>query len=327
MTFARPELLVLLLLAPGAVALFARADRKRREALALFLGNGSAGRAGGGRVSAALLVATLAFLVIALAGPRAGTVLAETRTGGLDLVVAVDVSASMDALDVPPSRLERARFAVARLAEARRSDRLALVVFAGDAALLSPLTRDAGAFRLYLDAVGPDVVGSEGSEPARALEVAAGAFDQGQSDRPRAILLVTDGENPNVEGRDEAAELTANALRRDGMEILALAVGTAEGSTIPLDGDRVKHDGFGEIVRTRLDADALRAIGGEHVFELSDTDGLDGRLDAIAGGGATIERVPTAAERYQWPLGMALALLALERLRRSSDRAIKQSGD
>jgi Ca-activated chloride channel family protein len=316
-TFARPELLLMLVvLVPGAIALFARAARQRREALSLFLGNGRPSVVVGSSARTALLTLALALVVVALAGPRVGTDIAETRAGGLDLVVALDVSASMAARDVPPDRLERARFAVARMAEARPTDRLALVVFAGEAALLSPLTRDGGAFRLFLDAAGPDIVGSAGSEPARALEVAASAFDPGESTRPRAILLVTDGENPNVEDRDQDAELVSNALRREGIAVLALGVGTAEGGTIPLPGGRIKRDGAGAVVNTRLDRSALGRLAGEDVFDVSaeSAQALARRLDDIAGAGGSIERVPTVAERYQWPLAVALAGLILERL-------------
>jgi Ca-activated chloride channel family protein len=130
------------------------------------------------------------------------------------------------------------------------------------------------------------------------------------------VLLVSDGENPNIEGDDPQAAGMAEDLRRAGVEVLALGVGSAEGGTIPLPGGRVKRDDDGEVVVTRLDPSALGNIAGDDVFDL-ERDAivqLDGRLDEIAGAGTSIERVPTAAERYQWPLAIALLLLVFDRI-------------
>jgi Ca-activated chloride channel family protein len=316
-SFARPEVLVLLAFVPVAVALFVRASRKRAAALRLFLGAAHTGTAPTRwGIRAALQCAALALVVVALAGPLVGTTLTESRSAGVDLVVALDVSASMNARDIAPSRLERARFLLARLAEQRSSDRLALVVFSADAALLSPLTRDAAAFRMYLDAVGPEIVGTAGSEPSRALSVAASAFDVADAGRPRAILIVSDGENPNAGPQGDGAAELADDLRRAGVDILALAVGGQTGSTIPLPNDRVLRDRDGEVVRTALDADALAALAERDVY-LADEDPLPAivdRLDELAGAGASLERVPAAAERYQWPLALAIALLVFDRV-------------
>jgi Ca-activated chloride channel family protein len=312
LSFARPWALALLALAPVAAWLFARAARKRREALRLFLGVPPKGRAEGRRTARAFLQAlALALMVVALAGPRVGTTLQETRRGGLDLVVALDVSASMDARDVAPSRLERARFVLERLAEARAGDRLALVAFAGDAAILSPLTSDAAAFTLFLDAAGPAVVGTPGSDLARGLGVAAAAFEAEDAGRPRAVLLVTDGED-----HEGAAAEAADALRRTGAEVLALAVGTRDGGPIPLPNGRTKRDAQGRIVITRLDPETLRGITGDVVeIEGDPVAALDARLDRLAeGAGAARVRVPAAAERFQWPLALALFFLVAERI-------------
>jgi Ca-activated chloride channel family protein len=238
------------------------------------------------------------------------------RSTGVDLVVALDVSASMYARDVPPSRLERARFLLRRLAERRRNERLALVVFAADAALLSPLTRDAAAFRMYLDAVGPEIVGTAGSDPSRALEVAASAFDPDDAGRPRAILLATDGENPNAgEAGDGSAEV-ADEARAAGIAVLALAVGTQAGGTIPLPNDRLLVDRDGEVVQTTLDADALRRIAGGDVFVAGSDPlpALEARLDELAGDGASADRIPAAAQRFQWPLAAAILMFIADRL-------------
>ena len=314
LSFARPWVLALLALAPVAAWLFARAARKRREALRLFLGAPPRGRAEGRRTARAALEALgLALIVVALAGPRVGTALQETSRGGLDLVVALDVSASMEARDVAPSRLERARFTLTRLAEARAGGGLALVAFAGDATILCPLTSDASAFTLFLDAAGPSVVGTPGLDLARGLGVAAAAFETDEAQgRPRAVLLVTDGED-----HEGAAAEAADALRRTGAEVLALAVGAGDGATIPLPNGRTRRDAQGDVVVTRLDPATLRGVAGGDVVEIEGDPvaALDARLDRLAqSAGSSRVRVPAAAERYQWPLALALFLLVTERI-------------
>jgi hypothetical protein len=177
---------------------------------------------------------------------------------------------------------------------------------------------------MYLDAVGPDIVGTAGSDPARALSVAAWAFDTrdapsswaGAGGRPRAVLLVSDGENPNAGESGDGAAGVADELRDAGITVLALAVGTEQGGTIPLPNGRVQRDRAGEVIRTRLDVDALTKIAGADVMLAADDPlpMLNQRLDELAGRGGSIERVPAAAERYQWPLGWALLLLVADRL-------------
>jgi len=317
LSFARPWALALLALAPVAAWLFVRAARKRRAALALFLGRAPERRApergARRRLSAGLQTAALALLIVALAGPRLGTALRETTRGGIDLVVALDVSTSMLARDVAPNRLERARFVLRRLAARRVGDRIALVAFAGDGTILCPLTTDASALDLFLDAAAPSVVSTPGSDLARGLAMAAAAFDPEATDgRPRAVLLVTDGED-HEGGAAEAAE----ELRGLGVETLALAVGTTEGATIPTPDGSTRRDRQGREVVTRLDPDALRGVAGDDVVGIDGDPvaALDAQLGRLAAGaGQTHVRVPAAAERYQWPLGLALFLLIAERL-------------
>ncbi len=326
MSFARPEALWLLLLVPAAAGLYAYAARRRREALALFFGGRAASEAARAervarvrRWRAALVTAALAALVVALAGPRYGTAVREARHESLDLVVALDVSASMLTEDVAPNRLARARLALARLAEARRGDRLGLVVFAGDAFLQCPLTSDRSAFRLFLDAADPSLLATPGSDFARALFVARQAFtDEGdRAPRPRAVLVVSDGENHEA-GLDDAVD----ALRDDGVALLAAGVGTEAGGPVPIyrDGRRVgvKREG-GEAVISTLQEGVLRQIAGDAglVFlggASDDVAALSAQLDRLDRTVVGTERFEASAERYQWPLGLALLLLLAERV-------------
>ena len=327
MSFRSPlALLLAAALVPAALALFAYAARRRAEALALFLGARS-GQTGLGslarqrRVRAALLVGALALVGVALAGPRVGTALRESRQESLDLLIALDVSDSMRAEDVAPSRLDRAKLEIERIVDARRGDRVGLVVFAGEAFLQCPLTTDRGALRLFLSAADPEQVAVQGTDFARALAVADAAFnaasDGDAQARPRALLVVSDGEN-HESGLGDAAD----ALRSDGVEVLALGVGTDEGGAVPevYRGRTrgVKYDRNGQPVVSRFEPGALRDLAGRdglfRVERRPAADDVNAALDRMDRAVVAQDEFAASAERFQWPLALALLLLLAERL-------------
>ena len=328
MSFRSPLVLALLVaLVPAALAAFAYAAQRRGAALELFLGSG-AGRetrrlatlTRQRRVRAALLVGALACLGVALAGPRIGTALREARQESLDLLIALDVSDSMRAEDVAPSRLQRAKLEIERIVEERRGDRVGLVIFAGEAFLQCPLTTDRSALRLFLDAAEPEQIAVQGTDFARALEVADQAFNASAETtvRPRALLVVSDGED-----HEGGLGSEADALREAGVTVLALGVGTDEGSEIPnvrrgrVTG--VRRDRSGQPVVSRYEPGALRDLagrsglyrigrGGSAAAQINDDlDGLDRAVLAD-------DQFAATAERFQWPLALALLLLLVERI-------------
>ena len=328
MSFRSPlTLLLVAALVPAAWALFRLAARKRTEALRLFLGSavtdgaGLARLARQRRVRGALLLGALACLGVALAGPRLGVAVREARQESLDLLIALDVSDSMLAEDVAPSRLERAKLEVERVLEGRRGDRVGLVVFAGEAFLQAPLTTDLGAVRLFLGAAEPDQIPLQGTDFARALAVADRAFDAasegGSLARPRALLVVSDGED-HEGGLADAAD----ALREEGVEILALGVGTEEGAPVP-DVRRgrvvgVRRDRSGATVTTRFEPGALRDLAGRSgLYRIGRTGGAAPQINAVLDGldRAVLDAsdVSAEAERFQWPLALGVLLLLLER--------------
>ena len=327
MLFRSPETLWLLLLIPAAVALYLYAARRRTEALRLFFGERpvaeqeyAARVARRRRWSGFLVILGAAFLIVALAGPLYGTTVREANQESLDLIVALDVSASMLVEDVSPSRLERARLAISQLIDERRGDRIGLVIFAGDAFLQCPLTTDRSAFRLFLDAAGPDLVATPGTDFGNALQTAHGALaDDGEAGppRPRAVLVISDGEDH--EGRLHDA---ANVLRDDGVILLAAGVGSEDGAPIPIyrRGQRVgfKMDSNGEQVISRLEEGALLEIAGrDGLVRLGAGAGLSeisARLDRLDRTVLAAERFEASADRFQWPLALGLLALILERL-------------
>lgn len=328
MSFRSPlALLLAAALVPAVWAAFAYAARRRTEALRLFLGEraGSAAPAALVRqrqIRAGLLVGAVAMLAVALAGPRLGTALRESRQESLDLLIALDVSDSMLAEDVAPSRLERAKLEIERIVEARRGDRVGLVVFAGEAFLQCPLTTDRGALRLFLDTADPEQVAVQGTDFARALDVADAAFnaasDGDGQQRPRALLVVSDGENhePGLSG-------AADDLRADGVEVLALGVGTDEGAPVPdvRRGQRVgdrRDRRTGQPVVTQFEEGALRDLAGRsglfRVGRRPAAGAVNAALDDLDRAVVAQDEFAASAERFQWPLALAVLLLLAERI-------------
>ncbi|MCB9781036.1 MAG: VWA domain-containing protein [Alphaproteobacteria bacterium] len=322
-SWGRPQALIWLWgLAPLALfALWALRSRRRALDRLALAGVHVASRALGvarGRVGLSLV--GLALCLLALAQPRYGYQWRELQQEGRALVVILDVSRSMDAQDVSPSRMERARRELIDLAERLRGDKIGLVLAAGGAYPRMPLTLDYDAFVQIVRDSDSGTLRAQGSDLGRAIEVAQKTLGPaGEADR--AILIVSDGED-HV-GKARAA---AQAAADDGVRIYALGVGTTEGAPIPeptLPGGRgggFKKDAGGSVVLTRLDRDLLAdlaRIGGggyaDSVAGTSDTQALytDGILGALQAAVQGTRREKVWTERYQWPLGLGLLLLAI----------------
>ena len=198
---------------------------------------------------------------------------------------------------------------------------MGLVVFAGEAFLQCPLTTDRGALRLFLGAADPEMVGVQGTDFASALRVADRAFDaaaEGAQARPRALLVVSDGEDH--EGGLGGA---ADALRDDGVTILALGVGTEAGAPVPevRRGRRAgtRRDRSGGEVVSRYEPGALRDLAGRADVVRVGRGGaaaaeVNGALDGLDRAVLTQDEVAASAERFQWPLAVGLLLLLAERI-------------
>lgn len=256
-------------------------------------------------------------LVIAILRPRWGYDWRESKRRGVDIVVAVDVSESMLATDVPPNRLERARREIQDLVGQLQGDRVALVAFSGAAFLEAPLTFDYSAFRSFLPLLTPDLIPVPGtnveaavSEGIRAL-IQPTAEGQSAPKRERALILITDGEE--FEGdMGNVRHLAAD----NGVRVYILGVGTEAGSPIPVKGG-YKKDRGGNIVITRLRPDLLQALavetGGVFVQSVpseQDTDAIyrNGLKRALPGGEFGSGREKRWNEYFQAPLLVAALL-------------------
>lgn len=314
----RPSFLAALALVPVALAGVVWSLRRRRRALDRFAEQDVRHRtqqlpAGRPWVRGLLLVTGLAGLILAAAGPQWGTAPAEAVPAGQEVVFAVDVSRSMLARDVAPDRLARARLVVRQLLARLPSAEAGLVVFAGEASLAVPLTRDTGAVELYLSSAAPDWISDPSTDLGRAIQVALGAF--GPERAPgRAIVLLSDGED-----HGELLEPALEAAAERGIQVEAVGVGTTAGSRIPLPGGEWVTDG-GEPVVTRLEPEALEQAAGATggVFATADNEGslarLAGRLSRLDTGGEAGPAEERRADRYRWPLAVAILALAAEAL-------------
>jgi Ca-activated chloride channel family protein len=277
-------LAVVALLAAGGVRALLRRRRALREACGALAGR-VAPEANLSRPAARLSLGLggLALLALALAQPQCGTRTELAKRWGGDVVVVLDVSRSMEARDVRPSRLERARMEIGALIDRLKGDRIGVVVFAGEAFVQCPLTTDYDAARLFLRAVGPDAVPQQGTAVANALLAAKELLEGAErAARGKVVVLVSDGEDHDGQVLDAASALAAAGIR-----VHVLAVGTPDGAPIPILDPRGevtawRKDRRGNPISTRLDESTLRLVadrGGGRLFRV----GEPGRgLDALA---------------------------------------------
>ena len=273
---------------------------------------------------AALLLPAAALLGVAAAGPRWG-VAADPGAARGDVVLVLDASNSMLAEDVRPNRLAREREAARALVARLAGSRVGLVAFGGSGHVLSPLTGDASALHLYLDALSPEIVNQSGTSLYSALRQALALLGPAGADggAPGSIILVTDGEALDP---PRLVDLSLQDAAENGVPIHTVGVGTAAGAPVPdhdeITGQRIgfKREPDGRQAVSRLDAATLqriaRATGGTYTLAGADPRGLAEVAAAAARGGRAArgrgESLPD--NRYEWFLGFALALIAADAL-------------
>ncbi|MEQ8820060.1 MAG: VWA domain-containing protein [Sumerlaeia bacterium] len=333
MSFLYPDLLFLLLGLPVFGILWYLAQAHRRRRLKRFAdpstwGVLAPGVSGTKRSwKSGLLLAALALSIVAASRPLLGTRERDVQARGLDIVLAIDVSRSMLAEDVPETATGGGAADTTRLAQAKRTlrqllaafpgQRFSVLPFAGDAFVRTPLTSDYGiALRTLMD-LDPGVIQSQGTDIGRAIQVATQAFKEGGAGS-HVLVLVTDGED-HGENALEQAQLAAEA----GVRIYTLGIGSAEGGTIEI----VERDPRGAVARetrvqTRLDVETLAAVaeatGGATFVAPSgkslDVRALIGELEELQTAEYSEARRVIREERFQWPLALAIALLLVEGL-------------
>lgn len=323
MTFAYPIVLALLLPALSlAVWAMRRHDRARSVRLQSFGQPALLARASTlpsqrlTTIRQALTLAGLGLAMIAAARPQFGERPASMLHTGRDLLVLLDLSRSMNAADADLPRLALAKSVVLEAVAKSPGDRLGLVVFGGSAFLQLPLTANHAAFRRFLDAATTDDLANPATDLSRALAAAATAFEHEGERGFQSVLLLSDGES--VEGDVSPA---LKRLRLADVPVIAIGIGSSEGAPVPADSSEAPEpwhrDHIGRIVQSRLEEGDLRRAANE-------TDGVYLRWTPSVGANvrAELEKLekrtmssrtsPERADRFQWPLGLAILLLAME---------------
>ena len=320
MYFARSLYLWLLLLVPLSPVLYAVSQRLRTlrvrrfgdEALVEELMPSRSRAKGWVRI----LLWSLAFacFVLGLARPQVGAKLREHESKGAEIMICLDISNSMLAQDYSPCRLERAKLAISRIVDKLQEDRIGLIVFAGTSFVQLPITTDYVSAKMFLNSIDTQSVPIQGTAIGDAILTAAKGFSA-QSEKSRAIIVITDGENHEddpVDAARQAAEL--------GCKVYTIGVGSAQGQPIPVEGELLK-DRDGNIVVTRLDEKTLREVasagGGAYVHAGNEEFGLNPIIDDIRRMEA--EKFNSVVfeeydEQYMYFFAAALLLFVLEAL-------------
>jgi Ca-activated chloride channel family protein len=267
------------------------------------------------RTQRGLLLAAVALLFVALAGPLVGYRWEQISRRGIEIIFAVDTSRSMSTPDVKPDRLTRAKLAIDDFTNKLDGDAVGLVAFAGNAFLVCPITLDYGAFHESLNAIDINTIPRGGTNIASAIHEAQAALRR-RPGSDRILILVTDGED--LEG--DALVAAQAAAREDGLRIYSVGVGTAQGELIPLTvnpKDGFVKDDSGGFVKSRLDEPALKAIaaasGGQYAPLGAQGQGFEtiykGSLAPLLKHDLASRQQKVYIQRYQWPLAGSLALL------------------
>lgn len=263
-----------------------------------------------------LLLLAFALLIIAAAGPKMGTKLGNVKRKGVELVIALDVSNSMLAQDIKPSRLERAKQSISQLIDQLHNDRFGLIVFAGESYVQLPMTTDYTAAKMILGTLNTQIVPTQGTAIGSAIETASRSFtsDQGKN---RAIIIISDGENHE----DDALEAAKTAYEK-GIVVHTIGMGLPKGSPIPVNPNipgSFRTDRSGKVVVSKLDETMLSQIaaqgGGKYIRANNTKVGLKELFKEIN----KLEKVEMESklyseyeEQFQYPLAAAIFLLFLE---------------
>jgi Ca-activated chloride channel family protein len=306
MNFAHPEYLPGLLLLPAASALLRRLSANINWR--------------GRRWRNALLLIALAFFIVALARPQWGSEVREVKQEGLQVLVALDVSQSMMAQDIKPTRLDRAKLEIADLMERLNGDEVGLVLFSGASFIQVPLTSDYFTALTYLDSADPSVISRPGTVIGDAIRTAMYGFDSNLSSQ-KVLIVMTDGEDHETDPLAAAQEVAD-----EGVLIYTIGFGTPEGEPIPItdsSGQIVgyKQDQQGEIVLSKLDEDTLKAVAqagnGKYYRASADGNELEKLLTEID----TLQKAQLQSrietrhiERYQIFLALGLVAFVISEL-------------
>jgi Ca-activated chloride channel family protein len=321
--FANPEYLIALWIIPTLIALFYLFNKNRKHLLEKFadrelhksiIYSFSSAKS---KLKFALILISFTLLIIAYANPQVGTKMQEVKQTGIDVYILLDVSRSMQAEDIKPNRLEKAKFQISSLIQKLRGDRIGLVIFSGEAYIQFPLTTDYSAANLFLSAVDFSSVPQPGTAIASAINLAVQSFDTAATDK--AIIIITDGEDHEGD-IDKAVE---NATEKE-IKIYTIGLGSPDGVPIPVYDNRgnvvgFKQDNSGQTILTKLNESILKDIASKGNGKYYRGNNYEDYLDKIYSDLSRLEqaefgvkKVTDYEDRFYYFLAPAILLLLIE---------------
>ena len=259
-----------------------------------------------------LLLAALALLIVVLARPQLGTKISHEKRTGIETIICMDISNSMLAEDVTPSRLDRAKMMVENLVDHFTNDKIGLIVFAGDAFVQLPITSDYVSAKMFLSSITPDMIPTQGTDIAAAISMASHSFTQ--ENIGKAIIVITDGED-----HEGGALEAAKEAKEKGMNTYVLGVGSPNGAPIPTGNGDYMKDNSGQTVMSALNEDMCRQLAdagsGAYIHVENNTNAqeqLDNELDKLAKKETSSTIYSDYDEQFQAVAIIVLLLLILE---------------
>lgn len=263
------------------------------------------------------LIITLSLIALSfgLANPQIGTKFETVKREGVDVMIALDVSKSMDARDTQPSRMIKARQFVSNLISEMSNDRIGLIVFAGNAYLQMPLTIDYSAAKMYLKQVNTDLIPTQGTAIGDAVDIAKISFPE-NGDNQKVLIVISDGENHEGDAED-----AINEAKKNGIKVITVGVGTAKGAPIPVGSKgEFKKDSDGNVVTTKLNENMLKDLAKEangtyfNIADKNTTKEIISSLGSLDGKIFEEKVITDYKDHFQIFLGIAFILLLLEML-------------
>ena len=263
------------------------------------------------------LLLGISFLLIGLVNPKMGSKLKTVKREGVDIVFALDVSKSMLAEDIAPNRLEKAKQIIAKIISNLGSDRVGVIIYAGNSYPLLPITTDHAAANMFLQNANPDLVSSQGTAINEALELAKTYYNNDEQTN-RFLVIISDGED-----HQEETKQMAQNLSNDGVKVYTVGVGTEKGGPIPIrvNGSMVgyKKDRTGETVITKRNSEVLQDIADIANGKYIDGNITEKPVKEISGIMANAQKSEFETkqfsdykDQFQWFLGVGLFFLLLD---------------
>ena len=260
-----------------------------------------------------LMLAALALLIVMVARPQMGSKISHDKRHGIETIICLDISNSMLAQDVAPSRLDKSKMLIENLVDNFNNDKIGLIVFAGDAYVQLPITSDYVSAKMFLQNINPSLIQTQGTNIGEAIALASKSFSQ-QENVGRAIIVITDGEN-----HEEGAQEAAAAANKQGVNVFILGIGNPQGAPIPMGDGSYLKDHSGNTVMTALNEQMCRELAqagkGEyiHVDNTSDAERkLNDDITKLQKGDVTSVVYSAYDEQFQAVGILVILLLIIE---------------